>query len=409
MTMTITKAVILAAGKGKRMRPLTDTRNKSLLPVANKAIISRSLAALKEAGISEAVLVVNPESSVEKALGEEHEGVSLSYAIQTEPLGSADAISRAKDKISEDFLMLNGDDFCTPEHLKKVIEAHKTKATVSVIKKQDPKCLGIVEVENNLVKKIIEKPEKSEGEHFVNIGIYAFSPEIFSIIETLEKSERGEYEITDAISKLIPEGVSAIIADSWLPINYPWDLLAANKKAIDEMPEENNAEVEQGVTVKGKLAAGEGTLIKAGVYIEGPVLIGKNCNIGPNAFLRPYTCIGDNCKVGQSVEIKNSIIMDGTAVPHLSYIGDSVIGRNVNFGAGAVMTNLRHDNKNILVKVKGEPFDSGIRKLGALVGDDVKFGSNVVVNPGKKIGARARIWPGVVIHEDVEQDSVYKG
>jgi bifunctional UDP-N-acetylglucosamine pyrophosphorylase/glucosamine-1-phosphate N-acetyltransferase len=405
----ISKALILAAGDGKRMKPLSDLRNKSLLPVANKAIISRSLASLKQAGITEAILIVNPESEVEKQLGAEHEGIKISYTVQPEPLGTAHAISMAKDKISEDFLVLNGDDFCNSEHLKNLITSHKTKATVSVIKKTNPKGLGVVEVENNLVKSLIEKPESAEGEHFVNIGIYAFSPEIFSTIETLEKSERGEYEITDAISKIIPDGVSAITADSWLPINYPWDLLIANKKFMDEIPEEIKTEFDHGVTVKGKLIAGEGTFIKAGVYIEGPVMIGKNCTIGPNAFLRAYTCIGDNCKIGQGVEVKNSIIMDGTCVPHLSYIGDSVIGRNVNFGAGAIMTNLRHDENNVLVYVKEVQTDSGLRKLGAIVGDNVKFGSNVVVTPGKKIGSGSRIWPGLVVYKDVEENSEYKG
>ena len=144
-------------------------------------------------------------------------------------------------------------------------------------------------------------------------------------------------------------------------------------------------------------------------HIREGARIGKNCTIGPNAFLRPYTCIGDNCKVGQAVEIKNSIIMEGTYVPHLSYVGDSVIGRNVNFGAGAITANLRHDDRTILVNVKGDPLDSGRRKLGALVGDNVKFGSNVVVNPGKKIGAGALVWPGVVINKDIEPGTEYNG
>jgi bifunctional UDP-N-acetylglucosamine pyrophosphorylase/glucosamine-1-phosphate N-acetyltransferase len=101
--------------------------------------------------------------------------------------------------------------------------------------------------------------------------------------------------------------------------------------------------------------------------------------------------------------------MNGTCIPHLSYVGDSVIGQNVNFGAGAIMTNLRHDDNNVLVNVKGKQVDTGLRKLGGIVGDNVKFGSNVVINPGKKIGAGSRIWPGVVIYKDVEENTEYKG
>lgn len=410
--MAITKAVILAAGDGKRMQPLTDARNKSLMPVANKPIISRSLAALKAAGVSEAILVVNPNSELQALLGTMHEGVSLSYAVQPHPLGTAHAISMASGYVSEDFLVINGDDLCSPAHIKQVIHTHKSTATVSVIKKENPLGFGIVQIEGGFVKGIAEKPKNIEGSHFVNIGIYAFSPVIFSIIKNLKKSVRGEYEITDAIQNIIKKGdaISAVEADAWLPINYPWDLLAVTKKFIDEMPaSEEGAAVEERVSVKGKLIAGTGTLIKSGVYIEGPVMIGKNCTIGPNAFLRPYACIGDNCKIGQGVEVKNSIIMEGTMVPHLSYVGDSVIGRNVNFGAGAITANLRHDEKNVKAKVKGDVIDSGLRKLGAIVGDDVKFGSNVVINPGKKIGARARVWPSVVVNEDIPADAEYKG
>ncbi|MFH1450869.1 MAG: sugar phosphate nucleotidyltransferase, partial [archaeon] len=236
--MAITKALILAAGDGKRMQPLSDTRNKSLMPVANKPILLRSLDALKEAGISEVCVIINPESEVKAFLGTEQNQLSLFFVEQSEPLGTAHAISMAKDKLTDDFLVLNGDDLCAPEHLKNVITSHKSKATVSVIKKENPQGLGIVEVENNIVTSIIEKPANSEGVHFVNIGIYAFSPEIFKIIETLERSPRGEYEITDAIQKIIKnnEPVSAVAADSWLPINYPWDLLAATKKFIDATP-----------------------------------------------------------------------------------------------------------------------------------------------------------------------------
>ncbi|MDP7282270.1 MAG: sugar phosphate nucleotidyltransferase, partial [Candidatus Undinarchaeales archaeon] len=339
------------------------------------------------------------------------EELAISFTIQEEHLGTANAIATAREKLPEDFIVLNGDDFCTSDHLENIISNHNSKATMSVIKKENPVGLGVVEVEGNKVRKIVEKPPNVQGEVFVNIGIYAFSPDIFDIIDNLKLSERGEYEITDAIQTLVDSGeqVSSVEAEMWMPVNYPWDLLTANKKFINEEPEEIKTEFDHGVTVKGKLIAGEGTFIKAGVYIEGPVMIGKNCIIGPNAFLRPYTCIGDNCKIGQGVEVKNSVIMDGTCIPHLSYMGDSVVGRNVNFGAGAIMTNLRHDNKNILVNMKGKQVDSGLRKLGGLVGDDVKFGSNVVVNPGKKIGSKARIWPGVVVNNDVESGEEYKG
>ena len=140
--------------------------------------------------------------------------------------------------------------------------------------------------------------------------------------------------------------------------------------------------------------------MKSGTYFEGPVIIGNNCTVGPNCYIRGCTTIADNCKIGQGVEIKNSIIMENTNICHLSYVGDSVIGSDVNLGAGFITANLRHDGKNVQSKVKGKLFDTKLEKLGAIVGDGVKTGINTAVLPGRKI------WPGThtQISEVVKED-----
>jgi bifunctional UDP-N-acetylglucosamine pyrophosphorylase/glucosamine-1-phosphate N-acetyltransferase len=146
--------------------------------------------------------------------------------------------------------------------------------------------------------------------------------------------------------------------------------------------------------------------IKTGAYIEGPALIGENAVIGPNCYIRAYTSIGKNVKIGNAVEIKNSIIMDNTNVGHLSYVGDSVIGRESNFGAGTITANLRHDNADISVTVKGKRVSSGRRKLGAIIGDNVKTGIGTSISPGVILHQGVRTGIGVIVDRDIEANTL---
>jgi bifunctional UDP-N-acetylglucosamine pyrophosphorylase/glucosamine-1-phosphate N-acetyltransferase len=153
--------------------------------------------------------------------------------------------------------------------------------------------------------------------------------------------------------------------------------------------------------VKGPVIIEKNTLVKSGAYIEGPVVIGKSCVIGPNCFIRGHSAIGNNSKIGNAVEIKNSVIGDHSCIGHLSYVGDSVVGDHVNFGAGTITANLRHDNQDIATPVKGSMISSERRKLGAIIGDYVHTGINTSVYPGRKIWPGKTTLPGEVIKKDV--------
>ncbi|VVB86729.1 Bifunctional protein GlmU [uncultured archaeon] len=159
--------------------------------------------------------------------------------------------------------------------------------------------------------------------------------------------------------------------------------------------------MERFATLNGNVAVGEGTIIRNGAYIEGPVIIGKNCDIGPNCYIRPATSIGDNVRIGNAVEVKNSIIMNGTHIGHLSYAGDSIIGERCNFGAGTKVANLRHDNRKVLVELGGKKFDSGRRKLGVIMGDDVHTGINSMFNVGTTVAGGACVGPGEFVKGSV--------
>jgi bifunctional UDP-N-acetylglucosamine pyrophosphorylase/glucosamine-1-phosphate N-acetyltransferase len=223
-------------------------------------------------------------------------------------------------------------------------------------------------------------------------------------IAKTKPSSRGEYEITDAIEILIANGnVGGYSLPSWwLDIGKPWDLLEANKMILSQSHGIIEGIVEDGAVIKGETIVKKGALIKTGAYIEGPAYIEEDAVIGPNCYIRAYTSVGKKVKIGNAVEIKNSIIMDYTNVGHLSYVGDSIIGRHSNFGAGTITANLRHDNGDVLVTVKGKRIPSGRRKLGAIIGDNVKTGIGTSISPGVVLHQGARTGIGVIVDKDIE-------
>ena len=188
---------------------------------------------------------------------------------------------------------------------------------------------------------------------------------------------------------------------------YPWQLLDLHSKILERQYEGRDgfvaghiagrlAQLEEGA----RLFAGAGSKVLPGVYVEGLVVIGKNCKIGPNCYLRGPISIGDQCHVGQGVELKNTILGDGTNVGHLSYIGDSVLANKVNLGAGTITSNLRHDGKNHHSVVEGEIMDTGRRKFGTIIGDGVHTGIHTSLYPGRKLGAGTTTLPGEVVSQD---------
>ncbi|RLF26371.1 MAG: hypothetical protein DRN05_07120 [Thermoplasmata archaeon] len=163
------------------------------------------------------------------------------------------------------------------------------------------------------------------------------------------------------------------------------------------MKKKVEGEVEENVTLNGEVIIGEGSRVMNGSYIEGPVVIGRNCKVGPNCYIRPYTSIGDNCHVGNACEVKNSIIMSNSNIPHQNYVGDSIIGSNCNLGAGTKIANLRLDKRNIKVTINGKKIDTERRKLGVIMGDNVQTGINSMINVGSTIGNNVFIGPGATV------------
>lgn len=401
------KAVLLAAGKGTRLEPLTENIPKVMLPLAGKPLLEYIVEAIGNAGIKEIVMVVGYQArKIMDYFGDGSQfGLKIGYVEQKERLGTAHALAMAR--MDDDFVLVNGDSLVGPEELKTVIDAHKTSVTIGLRTVDQPQLYGVVEMDGDVVVGIEEKPENPKS-NLVSTGMFAFSPKIFDAIKRTPKSHRGEYELPTSLEILMEDGETirgVEIKGRWDDIGTPWTYLDSNRRILDSMEKAIHGTVEGGVTIKGDIHIGENTIVKTGTYIEGPVFIGKNCIIGPNAFLRDYASIEDKCIIGNSVEIKNSIIMEGTTISHLSYVGDSILGRNCNLGGGTITGNLRLDGQNVKMKFKGRLTDSGREKLGCITGDNVKTGINSIINPGRKIGSDSIIGPGVIVNEDIDSGS----
>jgi len=386
------KCVILAAGEGKRMHPLTFTRPKVMLPIANRPLIELNLLNAIDAGLKDFIFIISYKSEmVRKYFGNgEKWNVKIDYINQGKPLGTGHAIGIV-EKFVDDFIVLCGDTIFGKDDINKIIQ---NKTSMGLVEVENPQEYGIVETSENKVIKIYEKMD-SPFSNTINAGIYHFNNKIFDYIKKTEKSSRGEYEITDSINMLVnEENFNIIMLNNWRDVVYPWHLLDANKEVLSQIDKNLEGLIDQNVTIKGNAMVGKNSKILSNSYIEGPVVIGENCKIGPNCYIRPYTSIGNNCHIGNACEVKNSIIMDSSNVPHQNYVGDSVIGYNCNLGAGTKIANLRLDKKNIVVVLNGNKIETKRRKLGTLIGDNVQTGINSMLNVGSIIGNDVFIGPG---------------
>ncbi len=389
------QAIVLAAGEGSRMRPLTEKMPKVMLPVAGKPLLEHIILRAHAAGADRFVLVVGYEAeSVRSYFGDGSRlNLRIDYAPQAKQLGTGHALMAAESRAEDRFLVLNGDVLADVESLRELAQGG---AAVSAIEVDDPRRYGVFLQENGYFRSVVEKSANPPS-NLANAGIYLLERSIFDILRAAHLSERGEYELTDGLNLLAArEKIRIVELKSWLEIGRPWDILAANETLLKGLQPQVLGEVEPGATLRGNVTVGRGSIVRSGAYIVGPVLIGEDCDIGPNCYIRPATSLGNSVRIGNAVEVKNSAIMSGSKIGHLSYVGDSVIGEKCNFGAGTVCSNLRHDKGNIKSFIKGEKVDSGRRKLGVIMGESVMTGINTSIYPGTVIESGFRGRPAAI-------------
>jgi len=394
------KAVILAAGEGRRCRPLTQTRSKVMLPVGNKPFMEHVILALAANGVRDLYVVVGYQK--ERVMDHFEDGldfgVKITYIEQNELLGTAHALRKAESYMDEEFLVVNGDNLLDSRAISELVFAKGENVILAALRPHTGD-YGVLKVEQQRVKAIIEKPGRPCA-GILNTGAYKFSPAIFEELSRTPISERGSYELTQTISQMIEDGkeiVPQITNGIWADAIFAWDLLNANSLALGIKDTVISGEVEEGARIRGPVEIGEGSIVRSGSYLVGPVSLGKNCDIGPNATILPSTSVGDSVRIGSHSEIRNSIIMGGARIGSGTIISDSVLGASCILGDHLVI-----ETGPSVTEVEDEFYKA---EFGAILADDVTVGSRVLMSPGTIVGTGARIGSGAAIHGWIERES----
>ncbi len=328
------KALIASGGRGTRLRPITHTQNKHLIPIANKPILHYAIEAVCSAGIKEIAIAHNADSNeVPNAIGDGSRwGAHISYIPQENPGGLSQVVALAEPFVGKDnFIFYLGDNMVVGGIKRFIEEFEKSKCNcfLTLAKVKDPERFGVPELLGNRIASIEEKPKNPKSQYAV-AGIYIYDYHIFEAVNAIKPSARGELEISDAHQYLIDKGFSigfSEITGWWKDTGKPSDLLEANRLILDNIKPDNQGEVDQNSTVAGKVMIEKGAQIKNSV-VRGPVIIGKNCII-ENSYIGPFTAIGDQTIVRDS-EVEYSIVLRSCKILKVAVrIEGSILGNDV--------------------------------------------------------------------------------
>jgi glucose-1-phosphate thymidylyltransferase len=395
------KAVILAAGEGTRLRPFTNSEPKPMIHIANRPILEYALEALAKNGITDIIMVVGYKK--ERIMSHFEDGsdlkVNIEYVEQKKRVaqaGTAYALSMAKAHVNGDFLVLPGDNIISPSLIGDLIRS-KGKYRLVVTESETPSKYGVVELSGDSVRNIVEKPTADIG-NLISTGIYKFSDEIFSEIDRVMK--KGRYDLTSVIQTIIPTTKVTAVKTSkvWSDVVYPWDILAMNAVALRKCAPKTSGKIDKGVTMKGAVSIGKGTVIRTGTHIMGPVVIGEGCEIGPSVCIYPSTSIGNNVRIGPFTIVENSVLMNDVQLSSGSYISHSVIGEGVEINPQFCAVEAE-------AHVKLENECKKVERLGALVGAKTVIGSQVSVESGCIIGSDCTISSHACVRGNLEDNT----
>jgi glucose-1-phosphate thymidylyltransferase len=341
------KGVILHGGRGTRLRPLTHTGPKQLIPVANKPMSQYVLEDLRDSGIEEIAVIVGdvmPEK-VRSHFGDgKRFGVRITYLHQERPGGIAEAVKLAENFVGDNpFVVYLGDNLLKGKIAEFVEEFKDSKndAMILLCEVENPRQFGVAEFDKNRkLVRLVEKPKKPSSNYALT-GIYFLKPVIFRMIEQLKPSGRGELEITEALQSLLDAGYTVgykLVTGWWKDTGTVEDILEANRLVLEDLKKKVEGTVEEKSSMQGRVAIGKETIVRRGALLRGPAIVGKNTTIGEHVYVGPYTSIGNNVKI-ETGEIENSIIMDDCHVEIDGKITDSLVG------AGTTLTTNRKSPK----------------------------------------------------------------
>lgn len=396
------KAVILAAGEGTRLRPFTHSEPKPMIPIANRPILEYAIEALAANKVTDITMVVGYKKEGIMSHFEDGGdwGAKIRYVEQKKRVakaGTAYALSMVKKQVKGDFIVLPGDNIIGPSVIADLI-AQSGKHRIVITESEEPSKYGVVELSGKVVRNIVEKPTEHIG-NLISTGIYKFSDDIFKVIDTVMQA--GRYDLTSVIQHMIPKTkVTAVKTGGiWNDVVYPWDMLEVNAIALRDCAARTSGRIDKGVTMKGPVSIGDGTIIRSGTHIMGPVIIGEGCEIGPSVCIYPSTSIGDNVRIGPFSVVEHSVLMDDTILNSGSYLSHSVLGEGVEIGPQFCAA-----EDSAVMHLEGE--NRQVERIGALVGDKCVIGSQVSVRPGVVIGAKCRIAHQTRIDRNIEDKSI---
>jgi glucose-1-phosphate thymidylyltransferase len=323
------KGLILSGGYGTRLRPITYSQQKQLIPVANKPILFYAIEDVIEAGAKEIGIIVGPnKEQVMETVRSVDWNASIEFIYQGEPKGLAHTILIAEDFLDDEFVMYLGDNILREgivEHTNK-FKANNYDASIMLTEVDNPQQFGVADInDNGTIKRLVEKP-KDPPSNLALVGIYFFKPVILEACKSIKPSWRDELEITDAIQWLIENGYAVgwtKVEGWWKDTGKPGDIFEANRLILDDFAHEIRGVVKG--ELRGRVSLGVGTIVNEKSVIKGPALIGKDCLIR-DSYIGPYTSIGNNCEIINS-EVEDSVVMDGAKLINAGNVVDSMIGR----------------------------------------------------------------------------------
>ncbi|QLC34693.1 NTP transferase domain-containing protein [Halarchaeum sp. CBA1220] len=380
-------AVILAAGEGTRLRPLTESRPKAMLPVSNRPILEHVVEAVAEAGIDDLVLVVGyRRERIQSYFGDgDAWDVDIEYVVQEKQLGTGHALLRAEEHVEGAFVALNGDRIVEAEDVARVVETLEVngETALGVARTSRPSDYGVVTLEGEAVVDIVEKPPRhATRSEVVNAGLYGFTPDIFEALRETETD--GELGVTDALERLVAEGAVAAVRlqGQWLDVSFLWGLLHVNAHVI-EASTADSARVADAASVVGDVALGADTRVR------------------PGARVLTGTALGDNVDVGANAVVSNSVVLPDATIGDGAVVCDAVVGANAEVRANATVEG---GDADVTV---GDRVHEGVR-LGAVVGDNTSVGGAATLAPGAVVGNRVDVETGSHVDGRIESDAVVR-
>lgn len=390
--MSVTTGVVLAAGEGTRLRPLTRNRPKPMLPAANRPILEYVLDALVDAGLDRIVLVVGyRRARVQEHFGPTYRDVQLNYVQQDKQLGSGHALLAAQDSVSGPFVAVNGDRVIEPQTVETVLDrfTETDRTTMAVREHPNPSAYGAVSISDGRVVDLVEKPDR-DGFRLINAGVYAFAPDVFDALESTARRD-GELILTDALA-VDDGGVAAAVTEGlWVDATYPWDLLEVARQLLRD-----------GWVTEPERTPGIHVDPSARVHDEAtlqrPVVVGPDVEIGAGAVVGPEVALGRNVTVESNATIERSVLDADTRVGPGATLLDCVTGQNVTVGPNVLVPGGPGD-----VRVGERVFEE--QRLGAVVADRAELAGGSVCAPGTLVGSNARVGIGANVHGRVPEDA----